>query len=89
VVDGLALWFVAIDLSVQLVGQVVHGRIQISVELSANKSSLTWTLHSRVGERLFFHVVDCQQNSDIHHLVKVTGDPSLLMTYPLKAVTSR
>jgi hypothetical protein len=77
VVVILGSGFVASDLAIQLVGQLVYGGIEISVG-TLGKQVAALDMHIALGPLasfLFFHVVHCQQDFYVHYLVKVPGNP--------------
>ena len=69
--------FVARDLAVQLVGQLIDSGVQISVGTFGKQiASLdVYIAFGSLASLLFFHVVNGQKDFYIHYLIEMPGDP--------------
>ena len=72
----LGLGFVASNLAVQFVSQLINRSIQISMR-AFSKQVAAFDVHIALGALtgvFLFHVVNCQQNFHIDHLVEMPRD---------------
>ena len=79
----LSSGFVTADLAVELVGQFINGGIKIGMgAFSKNIAALDMHIaFSPLSSFFFFHIVDGEQDFDVHYLVKMSGNPVQFACY--------